>query len=223
MVALVSDAGTPAVSDPGARLIRSVIDAGLTITAVPGPSAVLAALVVSGLPTDRFCMEGFLPRKGADRQRQLVQFGGEQRTTVVLEAANRLAGTLADLAAACGDRPVVVARELTKRHEEVWRGTLAGAAAEFGSREVRGEVVIVLGGAPPATAPDDGSVRSALQARLAFGDGVRRAADAVAEQLGVPRRRAYAMAIELRAGDASRDPPTESPSGDPSTESPSGE
>ncbi len=109
MVALVSDAGTPAVSDPGVRLIRSVIDAGLTITAVPGPSAVLAALVVSGLPTDRFCMEGFLPRKGADRQRQLAQLGGEQRTTVVLEAANRLAGTLADLVAACGDRPVVVA------------------------------------------------------------------------------------------------------------------
>ena len=147
-VAVVTDAGTPAVSDPGARLVAAAAGAGAPVTVVPGPSAVLAALVVSGLPTDRFCVEGFLPRKGAERRRRLEALVAERRTCVVLEAPGRLAATLGDLAAALGDRPVAVVRELTKVHEEVWRGGLVEAAGHYGAVPVRGEVVVVVGGAP---------------------------------------------------------------------------
>ncbi len=204
-VAVVTDAGTPGVSDPGSRLVSAVASAGLEVTTVPGPSAVLAGLVVSGLPTDRFCVDGFLPRKGADRGRRLAALAAEPRTTVLLEAPGRLAGTLADLAAALGDRPVAVARELTKVHEEVWRGTLVEAAAEFGDREtsgegIRGEVVVVVGGAPPAAPPDQARVAGAVADRLAAGDGIRAAAQAVAQELGVPRRMAYQLAIDLQSG-----------------------
>jgi len=197
-VALVSDAGTPGISDPGARLVAAAHDAGLAVTVVPGPSAAVAALVVSGLPTDRFCVEGFLPRKGADRRRRLEALAAEQRTAVLFESAVRLGATLAELAVACGaGRPVAVARELTKLHEEVWRGSLGEAAARFGEGPVRGEVVIVLGGAPaPAATADD--VAGAVAARLAAGDRPRQAADAVARSLGVPRRRAYAAALEAQ-------------------------
>jgi 16S rRNA (cytidine1402-2'-O)-methyltransferase len=199
-VALVSDAGTPAVSDPGALVVAAVIERGLTVSAVPGPSAVLAALVVSGLPTDRFCVEGFLPRKGTDRRRRLDLVAAERRTTVLLEAPNRLAATLADLVAACGEgRPVVVARELTKRHEEVWRGSLGAALVEFAAREVRGEVVVVLGGGSAPPPPADDELRRALGELLGAGDGVRRAADEVASATGVSRRRTYALAVELQA------------------------
>ncbi len=129
-VGLVSDAGMPAVSDPGARVAAAVAAAGLTVTVVPGPSAVLTALVASGLATDRFCFEGFLPRSGRDRAGRLAVVAAEPRTTVLFEAPGRVAATLADLAGVCGgDRPVAVARELTKLHEEIWRGTLEGAAA----------------------------------------------------------------------------------------------
>ena len=147
-VALVSDAGMPAVSDPGARVAAAVAAAGLTVTVVPGPSAVLAALVSSGLATDRFCFEGFLPRSGRDRADRLAALAAEPRTSVLFEAPGRVAATLADLAAVCGgDRPVAVARELTKLHEEVWRGTLEGAAA-WAADGLRGEVVLVAGRRP---------------------------------------------------------------------------
>ncbi|HVX21053.1 MAG TPA: 16S rRNA (cytidine(1402)-2'-O)-methyltransferase [Acidimicrobiales bacterium] len=202
-VAVVTDAGTPGVSDPGARLVSAAAAAGLAVTTVPGPSSVVAALVVSGLPTDRFCVDGFLPRKGADRARRLADLAVEPRTTVLLEAPGRLAGTLADLAAALGDdRPVAVVRELTKVHEEVWRGTLAEAATVFGTRDagegVRGEVVVVVGGAPPEGPPDPDRVAAAVADRLAAGDTARSAARSVAEALGVPRREAYQLAIDLR-------------------------
>ena len=129
-VALVSDAGMPGVSDPGSRVVRAVAAAGLTVTVVPGPSAVLTALVGSGLATDRFCFEGFLPRSGQERRSALAAVAAEPRTTVLFEAPGRVAATLADLAASCGPaRPVSVARELTKLHEEFWRGTLAEAVA----------------------------------------------------------------------------------------------
>lgn len=199
-VALVTDAGTPAVSDPGARLVAAAAAESLTVTVVPGPSAVLAALVVSGLPTDRFCVEGFLPRKGSDRRRRIEALAGEERTAVVLEAPGRLAGTLADLAEACGDRPVAVVRELTKVHEEIWRGTLPEAAAELAAHPVRGEVVLVVGGAPAAGPPADERVAAAVAERVAAGDSARQAADTVAGALGVGRRRAYELAIALRAG-----------------------
>ncbi|HEX3947694.1 MAG TPA: 16S rRNA (cytidine(1402)-2'-O)-methyltransferase [Acidimicrobiales bacterium] len=206
-VAVVTDAGMPAVSDPGARLVAAAVAEGLAVSVVPGPSAVLAALVVSGLPTDRFCVEGFLPRKGGDRRRRLQALALEERTTVVLEAPGRLVATLTDLAAALGPRPVAVARELTKLHEEVWRGALPAAVAEFearaaGGEPVRGEVVLVVGGAAPAGPPDEELVARAVAERLAAGDGPRQAAEAVAAALGVPRRRAYELAIALRSSPA---------------------
>jgi 16S rRNA (cytidine1402-2'-O)-methyltransferase len=200
-VAVVTDAGTPAVSDPGARLVAAVAAEGQTVTVVPGPSAVLAALVVSGLPTDRFCVEGFLPRKGGDRRRRLAAVASDERTTVVLEAPGRLVDTLGDLAEACGDRPVAVVRELTKVHEEVWRGSLPEAVAEFAARQVRGEVVVVVGGAPVAAPASNERVAEVVAERLAAGDTPRQAAEAVAGALGVPRRRAYELAIALRSGD----------------------
>ena len=142
-VAVVSDAGTPGVSDPGAWLAAQLAAAGATVTTVPGPSAVLGALVVSGLPADRFGVEGFLPRKGPERRRRLATFMADARTTVVLEAPSRVASTLAELAATDEARRVAVVRELTKLHEEVWRGALGKAAAVAAGREVRGEVVLV--------------------------------------------------------------------------------
>ncbi len=199
-VAVVSDAGTPAVSDPGARLVAAAVAAGATVSAVPGPSAVIAALVVSGLPTARFAFEGFLPRKGTERRRRLDDVADHTATVVLFEAPARLAATLADLLVRCGpDRPVVVARELTKLHEEVWRGTMAEAAEAFADREVQGEVVVVVGGAPePEVSHDDADIEAALRLRLEAGDSRRDAAAAVARQLGVSRRRAYEAAALLR-------------------------
>jgi 16S rRNA (cytidine1402-2'-O)-methyltransferase len=199
-VALVTDAGTPAVSDPGLRLVRAATDAGFSVTEVPGPSAVIMALTLSGLDTDRFCVEGFLPRKGAERRRRLEALGVEARTAVLFEAPGRVAALLADLLASGGDRAVALCRELTKVHEEVWRGSLTGAIDAVAARPPVGEVVVVLGGAAPPPVPDDDAVRAAVAARLAEGDSTRQAADAVAGALGVARRRAYNEALSLRDG-----------------------
>ena len=201
-VAVVSDAGTPTVSDPGGRLVAAAVAAGVEVTAVPGPNAGLMALVVSGLPTDRFCFEGFLARRGSDRRRRLEALGTEERTTVIHEAPGRLAATLADLAAACGpDRDVVVARELTKLHEEVWRGRLAAAVGEFEAREVRGEVVIVLAGAGTAPPVDEAAMVAGLRSQVEAGASWRDATAAVAAGLGVSRRRVYEQALALRRQD----------------------
>jgi 16S rRNA (cytidine1402-2'-O)-methyltransferase len=199
-VAVVSEAGTPAVSDPGSRVVAAAAAAGAVVSSVPGPSAVLAALVVSALPTDRFCFEGFLPRGGAPRRHRLAALAREPRTAVIYEAPGRLADTLVDLVPVCGgERPVVVVREMTKLHEEVWRGTLAGAAAEFAGRVVRGEVVIVLGGAPAEPDdPGDDAIAEAQRPLLAAGLSLRDAAGEVAARFGVPRRRAYDMALGMR-------------------------
>jgi 16S rRNA (cytidine1402-2'-O)-methyltransferase len=209
-VAVVSDAGTPAISDPGSRLIAAAVGAGFPVTAVPGPSSVLVALILSGLNTERFCMEGFLPRKGGERRRRLGALAAEERTSVLLEAPGRTAALLVDLLAHCGDRPVAVCRELTKLHEEVWRGRLQEAVASFAERELRGEVVVVLGGAAPPPPADDEAVVAAVAARLAAGDSPRRAAEAVAETLGIPRRRAYAEVLSQRDDERQdgADPPT---------------
>ncbi len=199
-VALVSDAGTPGISDPGAWLAAHLAAAGETVSTVPGPSSVLAALVVSGLPADRFCVEGFLPRKGPERRRRIGALMADARTTVVLEAPGRVADTLAELAADDAARPAAVVRELTKLHEEVWRGTLGDAAAAFATRAVRGEVVLVVGGAPAAAPADDTAIEAAV--RAALGDdpsaGPRQVAELVAASLGVPRRRAYEAALRVR-------------------------
>jgi 16S rRNA (cytidine1402-2'-O)-methyltransferase len=199
-VAVVSDAGTPSVSDPGTRLVSAAAEAGVTVSVVPGPSAVLAALVVSGLPTDRFAFEGFLPRRGGPRRRRLEALASDDRTVVIYEAPSRVGATLADLViVSAPERRVVVARELTKVHEEVWRGTVAEAVEAFTGRELRGEVVIVLAGAM-AVAPTttDEELTVALQRRLDAGGSVRDAAGQVALELGVARRRAYDAALSLR-------------------------
>jgi 16S rRNA (cytidine1402-2'-O)-methyltransferase len=204
-VAVVSDAGMPGVSDPGARLVAAAVEAEVVVSVVPGPSAALGALVVSGLDTGRFCFEGFLPRRGADRRRRIEAIAAEARTTVLYEAPGRLAATLGDLAAAAGaDRRVAVVRELTKLHEEVWRGPLAAAAGEFAARDVRGEVVVVVAGAPSAGPADDVEVAERLAARVAAGDSLRDASATVARELAVPRRRAYALALSLRDGEGTR-------------------
>jgi 16S rRNA (cytidine1402-2'-O)-methyltransferase len=198
-VALVSDAGMPGVSDPGERLVAAATASGHAVDVVPGPSAGLAALVASGLPTGRFAFEGFLPRKGTERRQRLALVATDRRTTVLYEAPHRLAHTVADLVAACGPlRRVALARELTKLHEETWRGTLAGAAEHVEAQPPRGEYVIVLDGAPEAPPPDDGDIEAALQERLAAGDDKRAAVAAVAADLAVPKRRVYALALELR-------------------------
>ena len=151
-VVLITDAGMPSVSDPGYRLVRAVVEAGLPVTAVPGPSAVTTALALSGLPVDRFCFEGFLPRKAGERSRRLARLATEERTMVFFEAPHRLADFLGDAAHALGaDRPAAVCRELTKTYEEVRRGGLAELAAWAGDG-ARGEITVVITGAPAAEA-----------------------------------------------------------------------
>ncbi len=146
-VLLVTDAGTPGISDPGYRLVAAAAAAGIRVTALPGPSAVTTALAVSGLPTDRFCFEGFPPRRPGERQRRFAELAEDRRTQVYFESARRLAITLTELAASHGeDRPGVVCRELTKTHEEIVRGTLAELAAWAGSATVRGEITLVIAG-----------------------------------------------------------------------------
>jgi 16S rRNA (cytidine1402-2'-O)-methyltransferase len=198
IVAVVTDAGTPGVSDPGERIVAAALHAGHAVEAVPGPSAALAALVVSGLPTARFVVEGFLPRSGSARRQRLVELDGERRTTVLYEAPHRLLRTLTDLASVLGpDRSIAIGRELTKRHEETWRGTLAEAIERAESAEPRGEHVIVVAGAPapaPATADD---ITAALERALAAGGDRKSAVAAVTAALGVPKRVVYDESLRL--------------------------
>jgi 16S rRNA (cytidine1402-2'-O)-methyltransferase len=204
-VVVVTDAGTPGISDPGERLVRAAVRAGHEVVVVPGPSAVVAALVASGLPTARFVFEGFLPRKGGARAQRLSTLAVEPRTVVLYEAPHRIARTLADLAAAFGpDRRVAVARELTKLHEEIWRGSL-GEAIDWAAAGPPGEMVVVVEGAPePASAGDD-AVIAALRSELDAGGSARDAAAAVSEGLGVPKRRVYELATALRRETADRE------------------
>jgi 16S rRNA (cytidine1402-2'-O)-methyltransferase len=198
-VAYVTDAGMPGISDPGERLVRACLDAGLAVEVVPGPSAALTALVLSGLPTDRFVFEGFLPRRGPARRQRIAALAGERRSCVLFEAPSRVLGTLSDLLAVCGPlREVAVARELTKLYEEVWRGELSDAVARAVSTEARGEHVIVLGPAPAPPAASDDEVDAHVQSALVEGLSTRDAAARVARDLGVPRRRAYNAATRLR-------------------------
>lgn len=198
-VAVVTDAGTPGVSDPGERLVRAVAAEGLAVEVVPGPSAAIAALVASGLPTGRFVFEGFLPRKGAGRSERFAELARERRTIIVYEAPHRLARTLSDLASALGaERRVAVARELTKLHEEVWRGGLRDAAEWATAAEPRGELVLVIEGAPRGEPASDEELSAAVNAALDRGLSARDAAAEVASALGVPKRRAYAMAVDVQ-------------------------
>src|SRR5438132_5267249 len=192
-VALVSDAGMPGVSDPGYRLVAACAEAGLPVDVVPGPSAALAALVASGLPTDRFAFEGFLPRAGRARKERLAAIAADPRTVVLFESPRRTARSLADVLAACGDRRAAVCRELTKVHQEVLRGTLSELAASVAGRELRGEVTLVVEGAP-AVASGTGEIEEAVAlARSLTKEGMRKrdAAKEAAARSGVPARKLY--------------------------------
>ncbi|MGA8706871.1 MAG: 16S rRNA (cytidine(1402)-2'-O)-methyltransferase [Steroidobacteraceae bacterium] len=201
VVALVSDAGTPLLSDPGYALVRAAAAAGVEVRALPGASAVTAALSVAGLPTDRFVFEGFLPARAGERQSALARLAAEPRTLILFEAPHRIAATLAELSAWFGvERPAVVARELTKLHETVYRGTLAqlAAMAAKDANFSRGEITLLIGGAPAAAGADRALLARALKLLLAELPPARAAAIA-AQIAGVRRSEAYALAQQLRA------------------------
>jgi 16S rRNA (cytidine1402-2'-O)-methyltransferase len=194
-VLLVTDAGMPSVSDPGYRLVAAAVEAGLVVTAVPGPSAVLTALAVSGLPVDRFCFEGFLPRKAGERQRRLADLAAEPRTLVFFEAPHRTGQMLSDLAAAFGaGRRAAVCRELTKTYEEVRRGPLV-ELAEWAAEGVRGEVTIVVAGAP-ATAADQVDAVAEVVELTTGGMRLKPAVAVVAERHGLAKNALYDAALK---------------------------
>ncbi|HYU04552.1 MAG TPA: 16S rRNA (cytidine(1402)-2'-O)-methyltransferase [Jatrophihabitantaceae bacterium] len=195
-VLVVTDAGMPAISDPGYRLVAAAVAAGLTVTVLPGPSAVTAALAVSGLPVDRFCFEGFLPRRDGERRRALTALAGEPRTVVFFEAPHRLAATLLALVEAFGpDRPAAVCRELTKTYEQIRRGTLR-ELAEWAAGDVRGEITLVVGGAPAvASSAEPAELAAAVADREAAAESRKDAIAAVARAYGLPKRVVYEAVV----------------------------
>jgi 16S rRNA (cytidine1402-2'-O)-methyltransferase len=199
-VLLLTDAGMPSVSDPGYTLVRAAIDAGVEVTSVPGPSAVTTALAVSGLPVDRFCFEGFLPRKAGERRSRLAGLADERRTMVFFESPHRLADALTDAAAAFGDsRPAAVCRELTKTHEEVRRGPLAELAS-WAADGVRGEITLVVGGAPAApVALSPSELAAEVAAEEAAGATRKDAIRAVVVRTGLPRRTVYDAVVAAKS------------------------
>jgi 16S rRNA (cytidine1402-2'-O)-methyltransferase len=201
-VVVISDAGTPGISDPGSRVVAAVAAAGLVVTTAPGPSAVVAALTISGLSSERFAMEGFMPRKAGEREALYAQWMHEPRTIVFYESPQRLAATLNEMAGPFGARRACVAREITKLHEEVLRGTVAEIANLVNAREVLGEIVVVLEGNTEVEVIDDELIRAALRDQVDAGASTRDAVSSVAESLGVAHRVVYQMALALRADDA---------------------
>lgn len=195
-VALISDAGTPLVSDPGWKLVREALDLGHRVEALPGPSAALAALTVGGLPTDAFLFAGFLPPRSAGRRARIAELGAVPATLVFFEAPSRVAEALADLAAVLGERPAALARELTKLHEEVRRAPLGVLARELEGAPVKGECVILVGPPQPADV-SDADIAARLAAALED-MSLRDAAKAVADALGVPKSRVYDLGLKLR-------------------------
>lgn len=194
-IALLTDAGTPAVADPGVTAVRAAIEAGATVTGIPGPSAVTLAISLSGESGDRFVFEGFLPRKGGARTKRLQAVASEERTTVLFCAPRRLASDLGDLAELVGQRTCVVCREMTKLHEEVWRGTVSEAAEHWAERTVKGEVTVVIGGGEPP----EPSLEAAVEATMGAIEGGERLSVAVkriARETGVGRRALYEAVID---------------------------
>jgi 16S rRNA (cytidine1402-2'-O)-methyltransferase len=199
-VALVSDAGTPALNDPGYELVRAALQAGHLVSPIPGPCAPVAALVASGLPTDSFTYLGYLPRKSAQRQRLLQSAAALPYTLIFLETPHRLLAALDDLLQELGDRQVAVARELTKLYEEIFRGSLSQAAAYFRSQPPRGEFTLVVAGKPAEVqAWDEAQVRQLLQQGIAAREPAARLAGRVAELSGWPRRQIYQMIVQMQA------------------------
>ncbi|HUS95887.1 MAG TPA: 16S rRNA (cytidine(1402)-2'-O)-methyltransferase [Hyphomicrobiaceae bacterium] len=201
-VALISDAGTPGISDPGFKLVRAASLAGHTIVPIPGPSALLAAVAISGLPIDRFMFVGFLSAKSGQREGQLKDLAPIRSTLVVYESPHRLAATLADMTRVLGNRQAIVGRELTKRFEEIVRGTLDNLAGWSGAAKVRGEIVIAVG--PPIETPDDitDDVIAARLAEALTSAAPSLAAKQVAEALGVPKARVYDIGLRSKRGDS---------------------
>ncbi|MFJ4208694.1 16S rRNA (cytidine(1402)-2'-O)-methyltransferase [Paenarthrobacter sp. NPDC089675] len=198
-ILMVSDAGMPAVSDPGFRLVEGAVEAGLTVTAVPGPSAVLTALALSGLPTDRFCFEGFLPRKSGERNSRLGELVGERRTMVFFEAPHRLEVMLRALHERFGaDRRAAVCRELTKTYEEVIRGSLRELLEWAENNEVRGEIAVVVGGAPEQAAAKPEDHVAAVNELVSQGIRLKEAVAAVADDLRISKRELYAAVLAAR-------------------------
>jgi 16S rRNA (cytidine1402-2'-O)-methyltransferase len=204
-VALISDAGTPGISDPGYELIRAVLAEGYTVVPIPGASAVLSALSASGLPTDRFTFLGFLPRKGKERQTLLEQYAAVPETVILYEAPHRIRETIGDLLTYFGaERSVVLARELTKRFEEFWRGTLAEAAGHIEVQEPRGEYTVLLGGVDPAdqkTVWDDDAVQKALLSLSAEGVTGTRAVKQIVALSNRPKSEVYQLWLQLKDDD----------------------
>lgn len=192
--AYVTDAGMPTISDPGQRLVAAADAAGVQVSVVPGPSAPIAALAVSGLPSQRWAMEGFLPRSGKARSARIAEIAAGERTVVLFESAKRLAATLRDLAEACGaDRPAAVVRELTKLHEEVVRGTLGALTARF-AEPPKGEIVVIVGPGD-SKPPSDEEIATELRVEFTRGATARDAAATVAQRLGVRRNRVYPISV----------------------------
>jgi 16S rRNA (cytidine1402-2'-O)-methyltransferase len=212
-VALVSDAGTPNLSDPGYELVRAVLAAGHAVTPIPGPSAILAALAASGLPTDAFVYLGFLPRKLAERRQLLASVAAEPRTLVAFESPHRLLAALADMEAALGDRPAAVARELTKLHEEIFRGPLSAARTHFAAKDILGEITLVLAGSALQAAAvwSPAQVQAAVVRRVAGGERLKEAARATAAQAGWTARAVYDLAVRPSETGAYPDMPDELP------------
>jgi 16S rRNA (cytidine1402-2'-O)-methyltransferase len=200
-VALVSDAGTPALNDPGYELVCAALQAGYAVSPVPGPSAPVAALVASGLPTDAFLYLGYLPRKSGERRRLLEQIYALPYTLVFLETPHRLLEALEDLQSSLGDRSLAVARELTKLHEEIFRGRISQARAHFGAQPIRGEITLVVAGERAAKEWDEEQVRAWLRQRLANGAAPAQAAAELATQSGWPRRKVYQLVMEIQAAE----------------------
>ena len=198
-VALVSDAGMPALSDPGFRLVVAAVAAGVTVTPIPGANAAISALVVSGLPTDSFLFLGFLPRKGVSRRKTLGDAARLPYTLILYEAPHRLLTLLTDLEATCGNRPVAIGRELTKRYEEIWRGELRDAIRHFEEQGVRGELTIVVGGAIDAVEEKwaAAAVLVAMAEQLQLGNSRKAAAAVVAAQAGWRKREVYDLSLSL--------------------------
>ena len=200
-VALLTDAGTPSLADPGLSAVRAAVGVGATVTGIPGASAVTMAAAVSGLPADRFVFEGFLPRRGEKRSERIRDLAAEPRTMIIFCAPGRLVGDLGDLEAALGgDRPCSVCRELTKMHEEVWRGTLSGATSHWSENPARGEVTLVVGGAPAAR-PDLEEALQRVDALMTGGAGPSEACRQVSGETGIRRRSLYEATLLRRRDD----------------------
>jgi 16S rRNA (cytidine1402-2'-O)-methyltransferase len=195
-VALVTDGGMPTVSDPGFRLVRACAAEGIDVRVVPGPSAAIAALAISGLPTDRFVFEGFLPRKAGERRARLEALAADPRTIVLFESPKRVRATVGEALDAFGDRPAAVARELTKLHEEVLRGRLSELPAVLEAATLKGEVVVVIGGADAADASDAGELVEEARALMTGGTRAREAAKEVAKRHGASANEIYAMLLD---------------------------